>query len=72
MTIPTYLPYYILTGTVAMIPIVLFGLRNALAKAAWSEHERATAFGFSAVILISWLWVAHALGLAVAAAGAKP
>ena len=40
MTIPTYLPYYVLIGTIAIIATILFGLRNALAKAAWSKHER--------------------------------
>ena len=64
MTIPTYLPYYVLIGAIAIIATILFGLRNALAKAAWSKHERATAFRFSAVILIGWFLLALALGLA--------
>ena len=64
MTIPTYLPYYVLIGTIAIIATILFGLRNALAKAVWSKHERATAFRFSAVILIGWFLLAFALGLA--------
>jgi hypothetical protein len=64
MTIPTYLPYYVLIGAIAIIATILFGLRNALAKAAWSKHERATAFRFSAIILIGWFLLAFALGLA--------
>src|SRR6516162_7232159 len=64
MTIPTYLPYYVLIGAIAIIAIILFGLRNALAKADWSKHDRATAFRFFAVILISWFLLALALGLA--------
>src|SRR6266567_2654418 len=64
MTIPTYLPYYVLIGAIAIIATILFGLRNALAKAAWPKHDRALAFGFSAVILIGWFLLALALGLA--------
>jgi hypothetical protein len=64
MTMPTYLPYYVLIGAIAVIATILFGLRNALAKAAWSKHERAAAFRFSAVILIGWFLLAFVLGLA--------
>jgi len=64
MTIPTYLPYYVLIGAIAIIAIILFGLRNALAKADWSKHDRATAFRFFAVTLISWFLLALVLGLA--------
>ena len=62
MTIPAYLPYYVLIGAIATIATILFGLRNALAKAAWSKHERATAFRFSAIILVGWFLLAFALG----------
>src|SRR5215469_10135763 len=44
--------------------IILFGLRNASAKAGWSKHDRTTAFRFSAVTLISWFLLALVLGLA--------
>jgi hypothetical protein len=64
MTIPTYLPYYVLIGTIATIVTVLLGLHNALANAGWSKHDRAAAFRISAVILISWFLVALGLGLA--------
>jgi hypothetical protein len=64
MTIPTYLPYYVLIGAIGITAIVLFGLRDALAKAGWSKHDRATAFRFSAVTLISWFLLALVLGLA--------
>ena len=64
MTIPTYLPYLVLTGASATIAAVLFGLRNALAKAGWQKHDTAVAFSISAVILFSWFLVALVLGLA--------
>ena len=63
MTIPTYLPYYVLIGAIGIIGTILFGLRNALAQAAWPKHDRTLAFGFSAVILIGWFLLALALGL---------
>ena len=64
MTIPTYLPYFVLVSASAIIATILVGLRNALAQAAWPKHDRATAFRFFAVILISWFLLALALGLA--------
>ena len=64
MTIPTYLPYNVLIGASATIATILFGLRNALAKAAWPKHDRAAGFRISTIILISWFLLALALGLA--------
>jgi hypothetical protein len=65
MTIPTYLPYHVLIGSLAIIVTILFGLRNALANSAWPEHDRAVAFrSSSAVVLIGWFLLALALGLA--------
>ena len=64
MTIPTYLPYYVLIGAIGIIGTILFGLHNALAQADWSKHDRASAFRLFAVTLISWFLVALALGLA--------
>src|SRR6516164_5546343 len=64
MTIPTYLPYFVLVTASAIIATILVGLRNALAQAAWPKHDRASAFRIFAVILISWFLLALALGLA--------
>jgi hypothetical protein len=64
MTIPTYLPYYVLVSASAIIATILFGLRNALAQAAWLKHDRAVAFRISAVSLVGWFLLALALGLA--------
>ena len=64
MTIPIYLPYYVLIGSVAIIAAILFGLRNALANSDWSEQDRTVAFRWSAAVLIGWFLLAIALGLA--------
>lgn len=63
MTIPTYLPYYVLVTSLAIIVTVLFGLRNALTNSGWPEHDRAVAFRWSAAVLIGWFLLALALGL---------
>jgi hypothetical protein len=64
MTIPTYLPYYLLIGTSAIIATILFGLRKALTNAAWPKHDRAVAFGSASIVLIGWFLLALTLGLA--------
>src|SRR5262249_46139223 len=63
MTIPTYLPVYILVGSIAIITAILFGLHNALVKAGWSERDRTVVVRFSAAILIGWFLLAIALAL---------
>lgn len=62
MTVPTYLPYVILTGNALTIGAILYGLNRALTEAAWPAPERLRAFAISAAILLGWLAVA--LGLA--------
>ena len=64
MTIPTYLPFYVLVGSFTIIATILFGLRNALANAGWSKNDRVAAFRISAVILVGWFLLALVLGLA--------
>ena len=64
MTIPTYLPYYVLIGTIATIATILFGLRTALANAVWRKQDRAVAFASASIVLIGWFLLALALGLA--------
>ena len=65
MTIPTYLPYYVLIGSVAVTVAILFGLRSALANSDWPEPDRTVAFRWSAAVLIGWFLFSVALGLAV-------
>ena len=62
MSVPAYLPYYVLAGTAAVIVTFLFGLNRALAKAAWPSHDRMRVMRWSAVILIGWFAAAVALG----------
>ena len=61
MTIPTYLPYFVLTGTAAMLTAVLYGLNRSLVDAAWSPEERARTVFAAAIILGGWLAASIAL-----------
>ena len=62
MTIPTYLPYFVLTGTAATLIAILYGLNRALADADWPTPDRTRTLLVSAVILIGWLAAAIVLG----------
>jgi hypothetical protein len=64
VTIPAYLPFYVLIGSLAIIVTILFGLRSALTNSGWPEHERAVAVRSTAVVLIGWFVIAVALALA--------
>lgn len=57
MTIPTYLPYFVLTGTAATLIAILYGLNRALADAAWPAQSRARTRRVAAAILVGWLAV---------------
>ena len=61
MTIPTYLPYVVLTGNALSLAAILYGVNRALAEAAWPTPERRRAFALSAAILLGWLAVATGL-----------
>jgi hypothetical protein len=61
MTIPTYLPYFVLAGTATMVVAILYGLHRSLADAAWPAQDRARALLVSAIILVGWLAAAIAL-----------
>ena len=65
MTIPTYLPYFVLFGTAATLIVILYGLNRALAAAAWTAEDRSRAVVVSAAVLLGWL----ALSIALAASG---
>src|SRR5262245_31440550 len=62
MTITTYLPYFIATGTVAVLITILYGLNRALADAHWPAADRARTLRVSAIILLGWLAAAITLG----------
>src|SRR5215471_13072635 len=61
MTIPTYLPYFIAAGTVAVLIAIFYGLNRALVDAHWSAADRTRTLRVSAVILLGWLAAAITL-----------
>jgi hypothetical protein len=64
MTIPTYLPYFVATGTATLVAI-LYGLNRALAEAHWTAPERGRTVRTAATVLLGWL----ALSVSLAAFG---
>jgi hypothetical protein len=75
MTIPTYLPYFIAVGTVAILITIFYGLSRALADAHWSSSDRTRTLRVSAVILLGWLAAAitlSAMGIYHVTLGQKP
>jgi len=62
MTVPVYLPYYVLAGSLGMTAAILLGLRRALTRANWPSHNRGRAARISAIVLIGWFGAAVALG----------
>jgi hypothetical protein len=75
MTTPTYLPYFIAAGTVAVLIAILYGLSRALADAHWPAAERTRTLRVSAVILLGWLAVAitlSAMGIYHVTSGDRP
>jgi hypothetical protein len=70
MTVPTYLPYFVLVSGAAVVGTLVLGLRVALRRAGWSSHERRRVVGISALILLGWLGVALAFAVSEAYRGA--
>ena len=64
MSIPEFLPYYVLAGTAAIVAAMLYGLNSALMRAHWPAQERRRAVLGAGVILLGWLAAAIALGAA--------
>jgi hypothetical protein len=52
MSIPTYLPYIVLTGNALTLAAIFYGLNRALAEASWPRPERLRALTISAAILL--------------------
>ncbi len=52
--VPAYLPPYILSGTVAIIVTLLFGLHRALKRAQWPAQDRRHAVQGVGALLVGW------------------
>ena len=70
-SIPSYLTIYVVTGSIAAIATLLFGLHRALKRAAWPEKERAKAFWSVSALLVVWFIAAVGTSLAGWYGGAR-
>lgn len=57
-SLPGYLLPYVLTGTLATLAAVLFGLQRELKLARWPARDRLQAFSSGAALLVAWFFVA--------------
>jgi hypothetical protein len=71
MSVPAYLPFYVLGGSVAVIAALLYGLNRALVRARFAEADRALAMRWTATVLIGWFAVAVLLAWLGAYEGAS-
>ncbi len=56
-----YLPPYVLTGSVAVIAAVIFGLQRSLRLAGWAAGERRRAIWGASALLVAWFLAALSL-----------
>jgi len=63
-SVPGYLTLYVLTGSIAAIATLLFGLHRALRRAPWPQEERAKAFWSLSAIIVGWFILAVLTSLA--------
>ena len=61
MAVPAYVAYAVLGGNLAIIGALLFGLRQALARAGWAAEKRAPVLRTACVVLIGWYGAVLAL-----------
>lgn len=54
MIVQTYLPYYVVAGSMSVMATILFGLSSALRNAGWVAQERAAAVRVATIIIIGW------------------
>jgi hypothetical protein len=64
MTVPFYLPYYVLAGAIGFIAAGLVGLSRALRNDHWTPGERSTTVQAAFAVLLSWFLLSVWLALA--------
>ena len=57
-SVPGYLTPFLLTGMITIVAAVLYGVRRALRRAAWAEHDQAKAFWSVSLLLVGWFLLA--------------
>jgi hypothetical protein len=69
MSAPTYVTYFILLSSIAIIVATLAGLRVAVSNAGWEPSRRAATLRTASVVLLLWFVAAAALAYAGAFRG---
>ncbi|MBO0733414.1 MAG: hypothetical protein J2P49_03695 [Methylocapsa sp.] len=54
MTVPVYLPYYVLAGSIGIIAVYLAGLDRALRNDRWASNKRAAVMWAGSIIILGW------------------
>jgi hypothetical protein len=63
MSIPSYLPFTVVTGCVATIGAVVVGVTRVLKRSNWSDRDRRRTAQATASVLVGWFVIAVALAL---------
>jgi hypothetical protein len=61
VTIPSYLPFFVVAGSISTLAAVIFGLNQALKRANWPASERRPTVQTTALVLTGWFALAVAL-----------
>jgi hypothetical protein len=69
MSIPSYLPFTVVAGSVATIVAFVVGVSRALERSNWSDSDRRRTVRTTAALLVGWFVLAVGLALAGAYSG---
>ena len=64
MTVPTFLPYFMMAGTTATFIAIIYGLQSSFAATAWPTETRNRTFLTTLIVLGGWFFLALALSTA--------
>lgn len=63
MSVPTYLPYYVLASSATIIAALLFGLHRSLKQTTWSIQDQHRTLAIVAAVLVGWFAMTSTLGI---------
>ena len=64
MTVPTFLPYFMMAGTTATLIAIIYGLQRSFAETSWTAETRNRTFLTTLIVLGGWFFLALALSAA--------
>ena len=57
-SVPGYLTPFLMAGMIAIVAVVLYGVRQALHRTAWAERDQSKAFWSVSLLLVGWFLLA--------------